>query len=221
MLPGPPPECLPMFDHVVLPHLKKSGFAQVEYHKNWLLFGASEGQIAEELDALAKPYDCMTGYRLFYPYIEFKLHSNNQKDFSTLAKQVETAMQPYLIGDGQHPASHLLRGELEKLNFELSICDFATGGLLETTIKTPQTRTHLNFNYDTQAAHHIMIKGLNEFWQNTTETKTQLEIYFNLDSDKETIQITIPFRGSRVKQYAVEFICWKILNVITNKIEKY
>ena len=217
MLPGPPFECLPMFEQVTLPALKKAGFAQIEYHKSWLLFGVSEGQIAEELDALAKPYECITGYRLFYPYIEFKIHSNNKSDFEKLIPQIEDAINPYILDDGQKTAAEILRAHLEKLNFTLKICDFATGGLLEATIKTPQTYPHLEFIYDKNQAHHVTIKGLSEFWQGSESTKTKLAIYFNFASKQDAAESVIPFRGHRVKQYAVEWICWRINDFLASR----
>lgn len=210
MLPGPPVECLPMFEHIVLPQLKKSGFQQIEYYKNWLLFGVSEGQIAEELDALAKPYDCMTGYRLFYPYIEFKLHSNRQADFDALIPQIEKTIKPYLIGLGDKMASELLRYQLETLNTVINISDHATGGLLESLIKTPKNYRYLKFSEQENKNQQITIKGLAEFWQGDDVTQTTLEIYFDLNGKQELLQVETPFRGYRVKQYAVEFICWKI-----------
>ncbi len=222
MLPGPPAECLPMFNEVVLPTLKTAGFSQVEYNKNWLLFGVSEGQIAEELDALAKPYDCVTGYRLFYPYIEFKLHTNNAADFAALVPQIENAIKPFLITDGQQIASKLVRDKLENINFTLTICDFATGGALEATIKTPKTQAHVNFTNNPTAIHHITIKGLEEFWQSAGGTQTGLQIYFNFDNQQETIDTRIPFRGQHVKLYAVEFVCWKLYEFFTKyEIGKY
>src|SRR5579872_3561741 len=209
MLPGPPSECLPMFEQVTLPTLKKAGFSQIEYHKNWLLFGVSEGQIAEELDALAKPYDCITGYRLFYPYIEFKIHSNNKQDFEKLVPQIETAIHPYIFGDGKKTASEMLKIQLEKINFTLKICDFATGGLLESIIKTPKTYAHLDFISDSHEA-HVVVKGLEEFWHASEKTQTKLTIDFNFNHQKNAAESIIPFRGHRVKQYAVEFVCWKL-----------
>ncbi len=209
MLPGPPFECLPMFKEVVLPSLQKMGFSEIEYHKNWLLFGVSEGQIAEELDALAKPYQCVTGYRLFYPYVEIKIRSKHKNDFEKLVPQIEQLIHPYILGDGQKTASDILKGELEKLSFVLKICDHATGGLLESIIKTPKTSSHLDFFRDNEP--HVHIKGLDEFWKSSDTTQTTLTILFNLDEKKETIESVIPFRGMRVKQYAVEFICKQIL----------
>ncbi len=210
MLPGPPSECLPMFEQAALPLLKKAGFSHIEYHKNWLLFGVSEGEIAEKLDALAKPYDCMTGYRLFYPYLEFKIHSNSQEDFEKVVPQIENLIRPAIFGDGQKTASELLRAYLEKTDYVLCIRDFATGGLLESTLKTPKTYSHLNFIQDKNEVPQVTINGLQEFWQRSTATQTTLKIDFNFDQQQASIESVIPLRGHRVKQYAVEFVCWKL-----------
>lgn len=210
MLPGPPSECLPMFEQDALPILKKAGFSQTEYHKSWLLFSVSEGEIAEKLDAIAKPYDCITGYRLFYPYLEFKIHSNDKSDFEKLIPQIENAIHPFIFGDGQKIASEIIRDYFEKIDFSFNICDFATGGLLEATIKTPKTFSHLNFIHDKNKTHHLIINGLDEFWQNSTATQTTIKMDLNLNHHKDSIESLIPFRGQRVKQYAVEWICWKL-----------
>lgn len=207
MLPGPPMECLPMVDAVVIPELKKSGFPEISYYDHWLLFGVSEGQIAEELDSIAKPFDCTTGYRLAYPYIEFKLYSNNQKDFKALVSLVEKVIAPNLISDGKLTASEMLRKKLDDLYSVLTISDTATGGLLESTIKTPKTAQHLDFSVTDNA--QIVIKGLTEYWQAKETEHTHLEITF---ANKHTVRKQIPFRGRgiRVKQYAMEFICQQI-----------
>lgn len=209
MLPGPPSECLPMFEEAVLPTLVRAGFPQVEYHKNWLLFGVSEGEIAEKLDALAKPYACTTGYRLFYPYIEFKIHSNNKSDFEKLLPQIETLIQPWLFQDGQKTASDLLRTALETPGSTLKICDQATGGSLESIIKTPKTHARVLFTSLVDQDANVVITGLDEFWNGSDATRTTLSVSFQEDTEK-SIASVIPCRGHRVKQYAVEFICWKL-----------
>lgn len=216
MLPGPPPECLPMFETVVLERLQQAGLQQVEYHQNWLLFGVSEGQIAEELDAIAKPYQCVTGYRLCYPYIEFKLHSNQQAEFEALLPKITTAIQPYLIEEGRQTAAELLRQMLEQLSFTLSICDLATGGLLESTLKTPENHARLRFMDDTKEDVHLRIEGLAAFWQQQGGTQTQLNLKFNKDDYQQALTVDIPFRGARVKTYAVEFICKQIYHFLVS-----
>ncbi len=97
MLPGPPAECLPLFETVVLPTLKNNSFQKIVCYKKWLLTGVSEAAIAEKLDKLAQPFDCVTGYRFYYPYLEFKLYSNNQADFDALLPLINEAIAPYLV----------------------------------------------------------------------------------------------------------------------------
>lgn len=210
MLPGPPAECLPMIDAVVLPTLKKANFQQIQFYDRWLLFGVSEGQIAEELDAIAKPFKCTTGYRLFYPYIEFKLYSNDQHDFYALVALIEKAVAPYIISANKQTASEQLKQKLSSLNFVLSIQDLATGGLLENSLLTPETYPHLNFA--THVDPIVEIKGLEEFWLTKESKETSIEIRF---SNGQSSKKHIPFRGSRVKQYAVEYICQQIYLFLT------
>ncbi len=213
MLPGPPTECLPMIETTVIPVLKQHYFQQIAYHKSWMLFGVSEGQIAEELDNLAKSYDCMTGYRLFYPYIEFKIHSNNEKEFLTLANTIDQAVTPYLISEGTQTASDMLKKKLETLDYAIQICDQATGGLLESLIKTPKTVSNLlfidknNITTDTPAFH---IFGLNEFWQQKNDCiKTSVNLNFYPQRKEASIETFN--RGDRVKRFAAEWACYMIL----------
>ena len=214
MLPGPPLVCLPMVDDVVLPTLKKHSFQKILHHQKWLLFGVSEGQIAEELDAIAKPYECMTGYRLWYPYIEFKIYSNNQDDFSELLPKIEKAIAPYIIDTGKLSASDYLKKLLTTSHLILNITDEATGGLLESTLKTPETAPFLHFSKEAISDLTIEIKGLEEFWRNISSLKTNIEICFSYQNDKKIIKKEIPLRGMRVKLFAVEYICLKILKFL-------
>lgn len=210
MLPGPPSECLPMVNEVVLPILTKAAFQEILFYDHWLLFGVSEGKIAEELDALANPFDCTTGYRIDYPYIEFKIFSNNENDFKTLSKAIETKIAPYLLNNAKKTASTLLKESLKKLTSILDISDSATGGLLQSTLMSPETHGQLNFSTSSPA---IKITGLTEFWQKENSHETSLEITFQ---DGKTITKKIPLfgRGKRVIHYAVEFICQQIDNFL-------
>lgn len=222
MLPGPPIECLPMINTVVLPTLQKASFQQILYREKWLLFGVSEGEIAEKLDALAKPFQCVTGYRICYPYIEFKLLSHHPADFSALLTLVKKTITPYLIGTGKKTASALLREKLSKSSHTLIIHDAATGGLLESILKTPRTysRIFLSTNRQTYPATalYLQMKGLKDFWQqNKTAVRTSLEMTFIYKKKKLTLKTTIPYRGKHVLHYAVEFICKETLKLLSAK----
>ncbi len=218
MLPGPPVECLPLFDNVVLPTLKNNHFQSILHYDKWLLFDISEAEIAEKLDKIAEPFDCVTGYRFWYPYIEFKLHSNHPSDFDRLLPLIKNAIAPYLIGDGKMTASELLKKEIVKLNTPVTICDLATGGLLESILKTPDTHAWLDFTYNLENASsdlQIKITGITEFWQKEENHKnTTIEMSFTNKGKQESHRWTVPYRGYRVKQYAVEFISRKIYSFL-------
>lgn len=82
-------------------------------------------------------------------------------------------------------------------------------------MKTPETNAKLRFSYDLQNTSstelQINILGLTEFWQNQTDyTNTLLEINFIAQKKQHENKVSLPFRGYRIKQYAVEFICWQI-----------
>lgn len=217
MLPGPPAECLPMIDSIVIPKLKEKHFQQTYFHKNWTLFGVSEGQIAEQLDAISKSYECVTGYRIFYPYLEFKIQVNHEHQFTELLPQIEKIIAPYLFSEGCHTASEQLRETLLKLDYPIQVIDHATGGLLETTIKTPETLPKLQFTHKkTSDIPCFFITGLNEFWQGKKDcTQTQIELNIHHKDKQTAISAEIPLRGERVKRYAVEWVCWQVHNHLT------
>jgi nicotinamide-nucleotide amidase len=218
MLPGPPAECLPMFDNAVLSILKNNQFQQIPYYKKWLLFNISEAEIAEKLDTLAEPFECTTGYRFCYPYIECKLYSTNAKDFTALVPLIEKIIAPYIIGDAQQTASDLLKKKIPTLHFPVIISDIATGGLLESLLRIPETNSHINFSYQSHPAPEalqIKITGLEEFWQQKTDpTHTKLEIHLVQHHQSTENKIDLSFRGPRIKQYAVELICKHILEYL-------
>ena len=211
LLPGPPNECLPMIDEVVIPTLTRANFSRTQFHRSWYLFSVSEGKIAEELDALLKPYDCITGYRLFYPYLEFKILSPHEAEFQKALPLVEKVIAPYLIGDGQHIASYLLREKLKMQSTVLTICDRATGGALEAALKTPATHKKLNFLPDASSLPRIEINGLLDYWLGTQDIyTTDLETQLINEKHHEKFTQEIPFRGKRVIHYAVELVCKQI-----------
>lgn len=217
MLPGPPMECLPMVDEVVLPTLEKKHFAQPFFHHSWLLFGVSEGQIGEELDALTKPYNCITGYRLAYPYLEFKIQSKNKIDFNTVLAVVSHNIKKYLISDGTQTASQAIREKLSYNTEKIIIIDEATKGLLAATILSPQNYQNILFSNEVDSNKHFFrITGLDAFWhqeQNTVKTDLHLEHFYQHKNSSH--DISLPFRGEQVKKYAVEWICYQILKVLT------
>jgi nicotinamide-nucleotide amidase len=218
MLPGPPAECLPMVDSTVVPVLTSAYFHQKYFRQNWLLFGVSEGKIAEELDLAVKPFAVTTGYRLCYPYLEFKLSAHQQSELARSILVIEPIIKPYLIGNGKQSASEQLKHLLKQSKQRLGVCDLATGGLLETCIKNPATAGHLLFSThlaDLETIPHLLITGLEEFWHQQSDIfQTHLKLLFQNHTHVKTVEATIPFRGERVKAYAVEWVCQQLFQIM-------
>lgn len=210
MLPGPPDECLPLIDTIVIPMLLEANYQSNLYRKKWLLFGVSEGKIAEELDQITKPFECTTGYRLCYPYLEFKLLSKNKSQLAELIPIVENILKPHLINDSDQIASEQLKERLKTFHGVLTICDLATGGLLEHTLKTPQTVPHLQFSNNAKAP-FVELIGLDDFWNNTKEPMTHIKAILHTDKGIKEVSTTVPLRSDRVKLYATEWVCQQIL----------
>ncbi len=98
MLPGPPHECLPMFNDHVLPELQTRQFGQQFYFKKWLLFGVGEGFIAEKLEAALAGLNCQTGYRASANrQVEFKLFAADEKTLQQGIEAVTPILMPYIL----------------------------------------------------------------------------------------------------------------------------
>ena len=205
MLPGPPVECLPMIDNKVLPTLAADGFARPIQQKRWMLFGVSEGQIAETLDQIAFEGHCKTGYRLSYPYVEFKLFGDGEADFPAVKQALDQKLMPYLVGNGHQTASEWCLEQITQHHAAFTICDEATGGLLELTLKNPATCSQIRFTTPPAEVH---VRGLDPFWQGLPATRAGL----SLTIGTQETHIDAPFRDARVKQFAVEWVCRELGN---------
>lgn len=222
MLPGPPRECLPMFAEAVLPDLLQMGMQSDQIYKKWRLFSVNESEIAATLDNLVAPYQCITGYRWDYPYLEFKLHVPAGADLVTLEQKIEATIAAHIICDADYTAAQLLKQTLASYQGKLIINDTATGGLLQATLLTPATQHCLTFTalkegilpaLEQQPSVLVVeLQGLTEFWQARPMTgEIELKIIFTLNAEREIITKNIPHRSAAVMQYAVEYACYQIL----------
>lgn len=83
LLPGPPKECLPMFEDYAFPYLKERLTPSDKLCLKWRLFGVAEGIISEQLEAALTGVSCQVGYRLARdatpPYLEFKVRCHKDQ----------------------------------------------------------------------------------------------------------------------------------------------
>lgn len=213
LLPGPPRECLPMFNHYVFPMLQKTVHSQKQIVK-WRIFGLPESEVAQRLEDALSEMDCQTGYRWESPYIEFKVRCRQE-----LVAQVKTIIDPivapHIISIADKKASDTLRELISNWNKPITIIDEATGGLLQTLLSTPGLHDLLNFNGLQQTKPYFHITGLEDYWQKKATTgTTQLSIYYDNGKKEGTETYTIPYRTASVLEYAAEWSSFKLFHFI-------
>jgi nicotinamide-nucleotide amidase len=187
LLPGPPRECLPMFNTYVLPHLRNTQHTSKTIYK-WRLFGVAEGEIAQVLDEALEGVDCETGYRIDMPYVEFKVRCipKYEQHVRTI---IEPLVAPYIIASPEYKASDRLRERLEHLNEPVLVIDEATGGVLQTLLQKPSNHSLIHFHDHPGCNIKFYISGLEAYWQ-------------------------LPFRSSFVVDYAAEWLSFRLFHLI-------
>ena len=213
MLPGPPRECLPMFNHV-LPLLQKTQHHNKHVLK-WRLFGVAEGAIAEILDNALNKIDCETGYRLETPYIEFKVRCDAA--VVPLVKQcVLPLVTPHVIATPEQKASERLRDMIANLRVSIVILDDVTGGLLQTLLQRPSNHHSLTFYEHAGSQLHFHLLGLDEYWsqQEGSAITTNVTVKYHNDIEHGSETHQIPYRSPLVVEYAAEWLSFRLLHLI-------
>jgi len=213
LLPGPPRECLPMFNQHALPILQKTAHSKKQIIK-WRIFGLPESEIAQTLETALEEIDCQTGYRWESPYIEFKVRCSESM-VEPIKNIIDPILAPHIISPIDKKASDSLRELIVQLDEPITIVDEATGGLLQSLLTKPGLHHLLNFHDLHKNKISFQISGLNEYWQKLTpKGLTELTIYYNNQdlNGKETHQI--PYRSVSVLDHAAEWLSFRLIHLI-------
>lgn len=211
MLPGPPSECMPMFERDVLPYIKAHGFTSDIKLYRWRLMGVSESFIACELDAaVAKPYQIEIAYRAAFPYIDIKVSLDAAVDNTALIDQIDTIVSPYFVTHELLSIPDIVKRDLSQyLKTPITIDDQATHGKLQQAVSSPETLKLLHFS---DSHPQLIITGLDDYWQDQDVPLVPIHIEIHLDKGKPTTaHYDIPMRGEQTLDYAVAFCCAKLL----------
>jgi nicotinamide-nucleotide amidase len=219
LLPGPPKECLPMFKDHVLPAITKPTLTHEKLLK-WLLFGVAESQIAATLEDALKDYPCVLGYRLDWPYVEFKVKTHEQYE-----AKIEQILKPILASHllfRHEKASLNLKARLKTLQTPIKLIDKVTGGHLQLTLQHPENYTKLHFFETKDATIGFEFTGLEAYWQQTPQCfETDIKIKMiknNKVIHQESAQL--PYRGTDlVLRIATEWLCFRLLHLIDESHE--
>lgn len=214
MLPGPPRECLPIFEQKVLPTLREKGFASAKRLYRWRLMGISESQCAQQIEAKCTEFNLDFGYRAHYPYLDIKLTLNESDDIERITDIIYQHVKPYLVTTENVHVSTMLQHALLHYPVHLTICDQATKDAFKSELVTAENHQKLNFVVDVDELgdqHAVHIKGLETFWNPEPEcyvTNVQVELIHQ--GEKQSFNQDIYLRGAESIRYAVEFVSHKI-----------
>lgn len=212
LLPGPPRECLPMFDACVLPDLtkvKKDGNILLK----WRVFGVAESEIGQTLDQALEGVDCETGYRLEVPYIEFKVRCQPAQ-IARVKKIIDPLVAPYIISPPEQRASTQLIERLTALGASIEIIDDATGGRLQAALQRPGNHNLVTFHEHHSAALHFHITGLEAYWGGQQASSSDMTIHYRAGKQQGREQHNIPYRSALVLDYATEWLSFRLLHLI-------
>lgn len=235
LLPGPPNECLPMFENDVLPRLQKMQHATKQLLR-WRLFGVAEGTIAHKLDNALAHLVCQTGYRLDTPYLEFKVRCEKEVVIE-VQQVVEPLIAEYIIASPEQKASEKLREKIEQINLPIVILDDVTGGVIQTLLQRPNNYHKLKFYTDdtnpkgspskssdalapnaASSPLFFHLKGLQDFWAppsgGHTQGKTRVTIDYTVAGQQGSDSHQIPYYSPTVIYYAAEWLSFRMLQLI-------
>lgn len=217
LLPGPPMECLPMMLTHILPDIQAHFQPTPLFKKKWRLFGVSESEIATRLEAVLKEEPVTTGYRIDYPYLEFKITAQSEALNTPWLAALESEIHPYLLAAPHQSASELLKEALSGLPSPLLMIDEATGGELYQRLSDRKNYTQLVYTQKKGMPESgyfavINIEGLAEYWAEL-DSVTETTLMLTFTQGEETMQkvLTIPYRPFRVLKYAAEIIANQLL----------
>jgi nicotinamide-nucleotide amidase len=208
MLPGPPSECLPMFDQYVLPKLMHAKRATHQF--KWLLLGANEGKIATELDAALQGLQCRTGYRWHYPYLDYKVFAESANDLTEAEQRSLPIVSDYLVSQNQQTSIELLNILLIEQNITLGFSEDALSQLVKYMLIDAATYPHL---VDINLADiKVEISGFPEYWQIGALPK-QCAFTLSLTSTNKQLKKTLPFyyRDAEVKEFLTATVAKEVL----------
>ena len=214
LLPGPPRECLPMFNEHVLSNLQRDLKPSDSILLKWLLFGVAEGEVSRTLDAALLGVDCEIGYRLDTPYVEFKVRCHPQTEAEVRAI-IDPLVAPFIIASFGQKASECLRLKIDQLNVSIAIIDDVTGGVLQRLLQRPSNYRQLIFHAQDESCDITFnVTGLDEYWQQLPSAITNVQIAC-LAGDKKSIDThQLPYRSPLVVEYAAEWLCFRLLHLI-------
>lgn len=215
MLPGPPRECMPIFENQIFPFLlKENGFTSPLRLFRWRLMGVSESAIAECLEPLAQEFGMSFAYRACYPFIDVKLMLNpHNKNHSKLLLRIEQRVKPYFATHLNETLTKQLHDVLIDTNHTIHVEDHATCGDFLQKLELPHA---LLSTFKENADIAVTLTGLKRFWENDPNAVfDEVTVEIAIDHKEEVFSVkNVLVRGKESLSFVSEFTALKVLQML-------
>ena len=225
MLPGPPKECIQMFNNQILQEIKKILEPTEILNYKWLVMGVSESGVAMEINNAISEFNETFSYRAVYPYIELKYHCDAQKKKrKQIVKSIESSIKPYLVSANGTTASEQLISHLMTGLFEINIKDDATHDAFRCHIINPDTLVRMNVG-NKRYKLSITITGLQKYWLGQQNVNDTLSLHLTIEDcllekkHKRKVITLVYVKNTMAIEFAKEWLCWQINKMIKKRCD--
>lgn len=212
LLPGPPSECMPMFERYVLRDIEATVSKSNPELFRWLVFNMAESQLAHKVEEALADIPCSIGYRLCSPYTELKVSC---RDKAVSEQEIHRKLCQCLSSDrvfcGTQTALSSLKAKLLALKQQVTICDEATRGHLESSLSQPGEQK-LQFSANACGRYVIKIQGLLDFWNGKASGESEFSIIFQSDGSEYRESFSVHLERRFLMPFVVELLALKIQN---------
>lgn len=218
MLPGPPRECLPMIEEVVLPTLASKFSDKHRPLLKWRVFGISESGLAQKMNEAFGDFAQNIGYRWHYPYIDVKYRALSLDDEISVKLMVDEFLSSLIVCPETTTASGLLLEKLKASNQHFSFDDQITAGRLQQLLLTPKTVAMLNFKGAMpQKSNDVLVRlyGLEAYWlEKGDPNQMSISIDCITQLGATTTVVKLDYEPIEVLTFITELISSKLLNLL-------
>lgn len=218
MLPGPPKEYFPLFEHYVMSYLKSEDYCHLKKIYNYMTLGLIEGEISEQVDSIARKYQFASAYRWHYPYLNIKLMADDNDCNTRAIQEIVTLLDGHIVSSDGSTAEELLLKRLTLVSKSVVICtSVETQALLAS-----KTYPHVVFvQDDTQILSDYM--GYFNFeliWPSSKDLQTKSIVEFmvsGLNINNEliyTCQLRTPMRENDIDICIHSYFAWQLFKFI-------
>jgi len=213
MLPGPPKEFLPLFEHNVMPYLTQTHYFKCRKVYRYLTLGLIEGEISTQVDTISEKYGLSTAYCWHYPYLEIKLIADQEsREVEEAMAEIEILLRTHIVSTDGTDAEENLTKCLTTFSQHIHV---QTPSVAQ-AILNKYTSPHLSFveHPTANVEASTLAMQFDVLWP-SEEKNDKKVVRFNVCGTKEgkvifQHQLQTPERETDIDRYIQSYFAWQL-----------